>query len=117
MKLNFKVIIGIISILLIISVIAYINGWFSSSRDTHPPCNQLPNMAEASMALENHQHLADEIKALGDDITIEVLNPCGKDDNRGLIVVKYHSKSDRDAVRELLKNREGFGAPVHLEKR
>lgn len=116
MKSIYKIIIGVVAGLLLVGV-AHLNGFFPSSRDTHPPCDQLPTVAEATAALAGHQDLAEEIKALGDGIEVEVGKPCPNDQDRGLIMVSYGSKSERDAIADLLSRSEGFGAPVHLVKR
>ena len=71
------------------------------SRDTHPPCDQLPNVTEANAALSRHQDLVEEIKALGDDITVEVGKPCPDDENRGLVMVSYGSRSEHDSRKRL----------------
>lgn len=67
--------------------------------------------------LSRHQDLVEEIKALGDDITVEVGKPCPDDENRGLVIVSYGSRSEHDAISDLLSRRDGFGVPVHLVKR
>jgi len=112
-----RVIVVIVGILLILVVFALLNGWFSVSKDTHPPCDQLPDIEETTEALANHQDFAEEITALGDHIEVKVGKPCGDDRNRGLVKVIYSSKSERDAVSDLLKHSEGFGVPVYLVKR
>lgn len=94
-----------------------LHGLFPSSKDTHPPYDQLPPIAEVTEALDRHQGLAEEIKALGDGITVEVSKPFPEHQDRGLIMVSYHSKSERNAIADLLRQREGFGVPVHLVKR
>jgi hypothetical protein len=76
-------------------------------------------VAEATAALAGHQDLAEEIKALGDGIEVEVGKPCPGNQDRGLIMVSYGSRerSERDAIADLLSRREGLGAPVYLVKR
>lgn len=118
MKSTTKIIIGVvIGLLLAVGTIAFLNGWITVSRDTHPPCDQLPNVTEADAALSRHQDLVEEIKALGDDITVEVGKPCPDDENRGLVMVSYGSRFEHDAISDLLSRRDGFGVPVHLVKR
>lgn len=117
MKLtNKKIIIGVVVGLLLVGA-AHLNGFFPSSRDTHPPYDQLPTVAEATEALAGHQDLAEEIKALGNGIEVEVNKPCLDDPDRALIKVSYGSRSERNAIADLLSRREGFGVPVHLVKR
>ncbi|PCK72199.1 hypothetical protein PL1_0751 [Paenibacillus larvae subsp. larvae B-3650] len=117
MKSASKIIIGIvIGSLLVVGAVALLNGWIPVSRDTHPPCDQLPTVAEATAALASHQGLAKEIKALGDGIAVEVGKPCPDDQDRGLVMVSYASRSERDAIADLLSRRDGFGVPVHLVK-
>lgn len=113
---NKIIIIGVIVGLLLVGV-ALLNGFLPVSRDRHPPCGQLPSVAEATAALDAHQSLAEEIKALGAGITVEVGRPCPDDQDRGLITVRYCSRAQRDAIADLLSQREGFGVPVHLVKR
>lgn len=118
MKSTTKIIIVVaVCLLLVVGAFALLNGWFSVSRDTHPPCEQLPTVAEANKALASHQDLVKEIESVSDDIAVEVGKPCADDLDRGLIIVRYSSKSERDAISDLLSRRNGFGAPVHLVKR
>jgi len=117
MKSGTKIIIGVVGLLLVVGAVALLNGWIPVSRDTHPPCDQLPTVAEVNAALTSHQDLAEEIKALSNDITVEVGKPCSDDQDRGLVMVSYGSKSERDAIADLLSRRDGFGVPVHLVKR
>lgn len=117
MKSTTKIIIGVVGLLLVVGAVALLNGWIPVSRDTHPPCDQLPTVAEVNTALASHQGLAEEIKSLSDDITVEVGKPCSDDQDRGLVMVSYGSKSERDAIADLLSRRDGFGVPVHLVKR
>lgn len=118
MKSIYKIIIGVVACLILaVGAVAFLKGWIPISRDTHPPCDQLPTVAEASAALAGHQDLAEEIKALGDGIEVEVGKPCPDDQDRGLIMVTYGSKAERDAIADLLSRSEGFGVPVYLVKR
>jgi hypothetical protein len=118
MKSAYKILIGVVAgSLLVVGAIALLNGWIPISRDTHPPCDQLPTVAEATAALASHQDLAEEIKALGNGIEVEVIKPCLDDPDRALIKVSYGSRSERNAIADLLSRREGFGVPVHLVKR
>ncbi|MFD1394788.1 hypothetical protein ACFQ49_05315 [Kroppenstedtia eburnea] len=119
MKSTSKIIISVVvGLLLVGGAVAFLNGWIPVSReDTHPPCDQLPTVAEATAALAGHQGLAEEIKALGDGIAVEVGKPCPDDQDRGLVKVGYGSRSERDAITDLLSRRDGFGVPVHLVKR
>ncbi len=119
MKSNLKIIIGGVAVLLlIVGAFALLNGWIPvSSKDTHPPCEQLPTIAEATEALETNQSFAKEIEGLGDGIVVEAGQPCSNGQDRGLVMVSYDSKSERDAIRNLLTNSEGFGVPVYLVKR
>lgn len=119
MKSTSKIIISVIvGLLLLIVAFAFINGWITASpKDTHPPCDQLPTVAEVTAALDNHENFAKEIEKLGDGIKVEVGKPCPDDQERGLVLVRYDSKSERDAINKLFSRSEGFGVPVHLEKR
>ncbi|AEP01263.1 hypothetical protein QQ991_17050 [Weizmannia coagulans] len=117
MKPVHKKIIGVVvGLLLIVGALALLNGWFSGSEDTHPPCNQLPTVSKVDEAIASHQKLTKEIKSIGDDITVEVGRPCSKDQNRGLVMVKYGTKTERKAIDDLLSRRNGFGVPVYLVK-
>lgn len=119
MKSTSKIIISVIvGLLMVVGDFAFLNGWITGSpKDTHPPCDQLPSVAEATAALDNHENLAKEIEKLGDGIKVEVGKPCQDDQERGLILVSYDLKSERDAISNLLSRSEGFGVPVHLKKR
>lgn len=121
MKSTSKIIISVIvCLLLLVGALAFLNlnGWITASpKDTHTPCGQLPTVAEATAALDNHEKLAKEIEELGDGIKVEVGKPCPDDQDRGLVLVSYDSKSERNVIKNLLTHREGFGVPVHLVKR
>ena len=117
MKLTNKTIMGAMAGLLVVGAVALLNGLFPLSRDTHPPYDQLPTAAEAAEALAGNQDLAEEIKALGDGIAVEVSKPFPDHQDRGLIMVSYSSRSERDAIADLLSQREGFGVPVYLVRR
>lgn len=119
MKSTTKIIISVIvGLLLLVGAFTFTNGWIlTSPKDTHPPCDKLPSVAEATAALENHENLAKEIEKLEDGIKVEVGKPCSDDQERGLVSVSYDSKAERDAINNLLSRREGFGVPVHLLKR
>ncbi|GEN31519.1 hypothetical protein HNQ35_001930 [Cerasibacillus quisquiliarum] len=114
LKITISVIIGLV---LILGGFGLLNGFFSGEKDAHPPCEQLPKKEKAIEALNSHQTLVEEIKALGDGIEVEVGTPCSDDKDRGLVMIIYDSKSERDAISTLLGNREGFGVPIHLVKR
>ena len=119
MKSTSKIIISVIAALLLFGgAFALINGWLTASpKDTHPPCDQLPTVAETTTALDNHKKIVEKIESLGDGIKVEVGKPCPDDQERGLVLVSYTSKSERDAINNLLTHSEGFGVPVHLVKR
>lgn len=87
-----------------------------TTRDTHPPCEQLPTIAAATAALARNQPLADDIEALGDGISVRVGTPCPAGQDRALIEVAYRQRSQRDAIASLLARRDGFGVPVHLSR-
>ena len=91
-----------------------LGGAFAQSKDTYPPCEQLPSAAEASAALTGHRALADEIEALGTGISVKVGKPCPDGQDRALIEVVYGSESEHDAIGDLLGRRDGFGVPVRL---
>lgn len=111
-----KIIIGIVAGLLVVGVV-FLNGLFQSPRDIYPPYDKLPTVAEATAALAEHQDLAEEIKALGNGIVVEVGTPYPDHPDRGLIMVSYSTRNERNAIVDLLSQRDGFGVPVHLMKR
>lgn len=117
--MNFKkIMVVIVVLLLIVGAYAILNGWIpTSSKDTHPPCEQLPTVEAATEALDSHQSLAKNIESLGTDIVVSVDQPCSDDERKGLIMILYDKKSERDAIRSLLTENEGFGVPVYLLKR
>ncbi|MBU5440326.1 hypothetical protein KQI42_20225 [Tissierella sp. MSJ-40] len=118
MKLTFKKIICIIIILFLGVAFALINGWLPiSSKNTHPPCDQLPSVAEVTEALADHKSFVKEIESLGRNIQVEVGLPCSDNQDRALIQIKYKSKSEEKAIRNLIEINEGFGVPIHLVKR
>ncbi|MCR6108017.1 hypothetical protein HXA34_17125 [Salipaludibacillus agaradhaerens] len=116
MKFSYKIIIAVV-LLLVVGAFLYVNGWFSGSKDTHPPCDQLPNIAKANEALDENKDLAKKLKELDEGITVEVGTPCSDDQNRGLIIVTYDSKEERNSIDDLLRSSNGFGVPVYLVKR
>jgi hypothetical protein len=120
MKLISKTIVGVSAAALLAAGVAAASALyelFPKPGDAHPPCDQLPTVAEATAGLARNQDLADEIKALGDGIAVVVGKPCPAGQDRALISVTYSSKSDREAISGLLGRRDGFGVPVYLEKR
>jgi hypothetical protein len=118
LKLVFKIAIGAVAVVLISAGAAVgLGGVLPSSSDTHPPCEELPTVAEATAGLAANQALADDIEALGDGISVRVGMPCPDGQDRALIEVTYRSKSEREAIGRLLTHRDGFGVPVHLVKR
>ncbi|CCH29551.1 hypothetical protein ABZ816_15625 [Actinosynnema sp. NPDC047251] len=111
-----KIIIGAVAVLVVAGGVTFaLTGFGSSSNDTHPPCDTLPTAAEVSNKLESNRKLADDIRAVGDGVSVEVGRPC--DGDRALVQVAYDSADQRDAVRRVLSDGTGFGVPVHLVRR
>lgn len=111
---------GVIAALVIAgAAFAFFTGVFGTGRATvtHPPCDTLPTRAEAFAALARHPDLVAEITALGEDITVDVHNPCPDDADRGLIRVTYSSPAEYDAITELIARRDGFGVPLYVVSR
>lgn len=118
MQSTSKIIVSVIVCLLLLAgAFAYVNGYITASTYTHPPCDQLPSVSKATIALEKHRDFVQEIEKLGDGIQVEVGKPCLADQGLGLVQVSYNSKLERDAINNLLTRGEGFGVPVHLVKR
>lgn len=110
-----KVVLGVVTVAVIgAGAAAVLGGAFASSKDSYPPCEQLPTAAEASAALTGHQALADEIEALGTGISVKVGKPCPSGQDRALIEVAFGKESQREAIGDLLGRRDGFGVPVRL---
>lgn len=117
MKLRNKISI-VVGLLFVAGISAYLLGFIPvPNKDAHPPCEKLPNLEEAKKALSEQDVLSNDIKNLGEDITVEAENPCSADQSKGLVVVKYDSRKEREAISELLSNSNGFGVPVYLVKR
>lgn len=115
MKFRLVIVVGACAVLLVgVAALAVLGGVFVTSRDTHPPCEELPTRAEAAAGLARHRALADEIEALGKGVSVRVGTPCSDGQDRALIEVTYGSDAQRDAIRDLLARRDGFGVPVHL---
>ncbi|TDC83350.1 hypothetical protein E1193_08925 [Micromonospora sp. KC606] len=93
---------------------AVLGGVIPMSRNTHPPCGELPTTAEATAALTRNQAFATDIEALGKGISVNVGSPCPKGQDRALIQVTYGSKPEREAIDSLLARRDGFGVPMYL---
>ncbi|WP_433271929.1 hypothetical protein ACQPZF_14515 [Actinosynnema sp. CS-041913] len=113
-----KIVVGVVAVLVVgggVAVARY--GFGSSSTDAHPPCDQLPSPTEVSAGLTGNKELADEIRAVGGDVSVDVGTPCDGDRNRALIQVTYGSADEREAVQRLLSAGTGFGVPVHLVER
>lgn len=119
MKLSRKTKITSICIifLLVTGAFAILNGVFPGTKETHPPCNQLPTVTEVDQAMENNQKFVEKIEALGDGVQVHLDKPCDKDTNRGLIKVSYSSNSEHKAISNLLNLNEGLGVPVYPMKR
>jgi len=111
-----NIIVAVIILLIVSGFYMLLNGFFSRVKDTHPPCDQLPTVEEANVALVEHEIFVKEIEALGEYIEVKVGQPCADDKSRGLIKVNYKTKSERDAIQDLLSHSEGLGVPVYLEK-
>lgn len=114
MKLAPKIAIGVVVLALLSAGVLWFTGVLSGGGDTHPPCDQLPSEAAATSGLNANKALADEIKALGKNISVKVGKPCPAGQDRALIEVTYGSSSEREAISNLLGNRDGFGVPVYL---
>ena len=114
MKLAPKIAIGVVVLALLSVGALWFTGVLGGGGDTHPPCDQLPTEAQASSGLAKNQALADEIKKLGKSTAVKVGKPCPAGQDRALSEVTYDSSSERDAISNLLGNRDGFGVPVHL---
>jgi hypothetical protein len=120
MKSSYKIIIIVfVCFFLILGIFLYLNGWISisGSKETHPPCEQLPSSSEVTKALDNHQDLSEEIQGISDAVTVENGSPCNEDENQSLVLIKYASEEEHDSIQEILSSNDGFGVPVHLEKR
>jgi hypothetical protein len=117
-SLKSKVVIGVAAALLVAGIGAVLlYGLIPTSGDAHPPCDQLPTVAEATSGLAGNPGLADEIEGVGDGVAVEVGKPCSEGEDRALVKVTYESDSERDAIRDLLMRGDGFGVPVYLEER
>jgi hypothetical protein len=115
MTLASKIAIGAATAVLIGAGVAVaFGGVLPRSSDAHPPCEDLPTAAEAAAALAENQALANDIEALGQDISVRVGSPCPHEQDHALIIVTYGSEAEREAIGRLLERREGFGVPVHL---
>lgn len=115
MTLVSKIVIGAVAVAVIgAGGAAVLSGVFPTSKDTHPPCEELPTRTEADAALTGNQALAADIEALGDGISVVVGTPCPEGQDRALIQVTYGSGSEHEAIGDLLRHRDGFGVPVHL---
>ena len=118
MKLSTKIVSGVVAASVLGgAAVVVLGAGFSRSTDAHPPCDQLPTVAAAAAGLAGNQGLAEQIKALHDGIAVEVGTPCADEPDRALIMVSYSERSERDAIRDVLKHGDGFGVPVHLVKR
>ncbi len=118
MKLKSKVVIGVAVAAIVVGMGAVVlYGVIPTSNDAHPPCDQLPTVAEATSGLAANRGLAEEIEGVGDGVTVEVGKPCSDGEDRGLVKVTYESSSERDAIRDVLMRGDGFGVPVQLEER
>src|SRR5690606_5996614 len=84
--------------LVAIGAAAGVGGFIPLDRDAHPPCDQLPRFTEATAALATHAGLAAEIERLGERVAVGAGQPCPGDASRGLVVVTYGSRAERDAV-------------------
>lgn len=113
-----KIIVGIVALVGLFLVFSVVNGlFFSTTKDAHPPCDQLPTLDEVKTSLDNNEAFIQEIESQGTDIVVEAANICEKEPNKGLVVVSYHTKEDHDNISKLLTKREGFGVPIYLEKK
>lgn len=117
MSSTLKIVVVAGALFAVVATGAFLGGVVPVDRNVHPPCDELPSVDEAAEGLAGDPAFAEEIEALGDGITVAVGRPCPEDPDRGLILVTYGSRSERDAIREMLGHRDGVGVPLHLERR
>lgn len=118
MKLSRKFIIIVVISVLVVGAFAFaiLNGVFPGSKETHPPCDQLPSVSKVNKALENHQDFVKDIEELGDGVQVHLGKPCDNDKSRGLVEVNYNSKNEHNKISDSLENNKGIGVPIYLVK-
>ncbi|PZM97325.1 MAG: hypothetical protein DIU79_02875 [Actinobacteria bacterium] len=109
--------VGVVAVVVGVAGLGLFGGVISRSADTHPPCEELPTRAEADAGLAANRALVEELEALGRGVSVRVGTPCPQEGDRALIEVTYGSAAEREAIRDLLARRDGFGVPVHLVSR
>lgn len=88
----------------------------SKSKETHPPCDQLPTRAEAQKAIDEHPEYIGRIKAVSPTVTVRADSPGCEDPNRALVIITYANDDDLPRLEEVLVQNTGIGSPLYLQK-
>lgn len=87
-------------------------GVSSSARSpAHPPCEQLPDVAEVQAALLGSPGLTALLEQQGEDVQIQVGRPC-EADPVALVEVTYTDPMAPEKIEAVLTQADGFGVPV-----
>lgn len=82
----------------------------------HPPCEELPGVAEVDAALRSAPDLTALIEQQGDDVRVQIGRPCGGDPV-AVVEVSYKDAADLGKIEEVLTQADGFGVPVTVVQR
>ncbi|WP_172797057.1 hypothetical protein [Devriesea agamarum] len=98
------------------SILAF--GYISSENvNTHPPCDQLPGVAEARRGLESNPDLLSKLNQVGSGVSVRVESPGCKNPDQALIEVVYSTDEEATRIEDVLTHGSGFGVPVYVRER
>ncbi len=87
--------------------------WLYDNRLSGVACADLPPRGEVEAVLAAHQDLVRRIEALGDEVAVDVAEPCDGWPGAAEILVTYPGGGLRQRIEELLAE-ESFGVPTSL---
>jgi hypothetical protein len=79
-----------------------------------PPCEQLPDRQTVADAVASHEDLVTRIRDVGPGVTVDVATPCEGQPDRAIVRITYETDDEREGVDAILRQEDGFGAPVEL---
>ncbi|XBH21208.1 hypothetical protein V5R04_13460 [Jonesiaceae bacterium BS-20] len=88
----------------------------NASVDTHPPCDQLPTMAQVEAAIAANPNIVAQLSNQGPGISVRADSPGCEGKDQFLISVSYKTDDEYAGIREVLEQSNGFGVPVAISQ-
>lgn len=85
-----------------------------SGDSARPPCEQLPGIKSVEDAVASHEDLVTRIRDVGTGVDVAVATPCQDQPNKAIVRINYTTDAEREGVDAILRQEDGFGAPVEL---